>query len=191
MTLNVASPNACAYNRDMDKKKLPLYLGIALPILMVLFIAASIYIPRARINPVNDFLYTTGGNPYAGPYYTVEDNRVVLVEEEARDGLVPRPPEPRAGEPELFLYNFETDKPRKVSLEEARALTLNTDPISPDGYEIDYGRRAEGLFPFFFGSTRDYNTVYVYGENAADKLNIRLPARTYGDYFRFLGWVVE
>jgi hypothetical protein len=45
------------------KKNLPLTIGLSIPVLMIVFIAASIYLPRlSATQPQFSFLYTSGNN---------------------------------------------------------------------------------------------------------------------------------
>lgn len=44
----------------MIKKNITLVIGISIPILMILFVAGSIYFPRLFIKPHFNFLYVSG-----------------------------------------------------------------------------------------------------------------------------------
>ena len=49
------------------KKNISLIVAIAIPIAMILFVAASIYLPSIFVKPHDNFVYTFG-DAYARPY---------------------------------------------------------------------------------------------------------------------------
>lgn len=172
---------------EFVKKNLSLVLGISIPILMILFVAGSIYLPRIFIKPKFNFLYESGGE-YCGSRqeYFVRNGRLVKNEMQKPKGQIYCLPE----EIKLYIYDVGKDESREISFEEAQNLYLDSSIKSPDGFEVVYGKRNEGFFPFFFWTETDYNVRYLVGHNVSKKLNLR-PNGAHHTNFRFIGWIIE
>jgi hypothetical protein len=171
---------------EMIKKNISLVLGIAIPILMILFVAASIYLPRLFApQPSVNFLYA-GGEDYYGnvQQYTVQNNQVVKNEVKLRDKASYNPP---YVEPKLFIHDVVKNESKEISFEDAQKLNLDPSVKSSDGFEIVYGNKGDDFFPFFSG--RDYSTRYIKGRTMSTKLNIHSSTPYYNNNFRFLGWI--
>ncbi len=171
------------------KKHLPLIVGIGVPVLMILFIIGSIYFPRLTAKPQYDFLHTNDGPHYYGYRrytYSVEGNRLVRTQVDVSAQVSAQ----HISEPELFRHDTARNTSRKISFEEALALTLDRASRSPDGFEVGRGGGADGIFPFFFGG-RDYNAVYLRKGNYAEKLNLIWSGNYYYGNSQFLGWVLK
>ncbi len=59
------------------KKNIPLIVGIAIPLVMIILVGASIYIPRLYVKPQTNFLYQTGGDYYTSREYVVDNGTLV------------------------------------------------------------------------------------------------------------------
>ncbi|MBI2096597.1 MAG: hypothetical protein HYT40_00345 [Candidatus Sungbacteria bacterium] len=179
------------------KQNLPLAIGIAIPILMILFVVGSIYLPGIFIHPQYNFLYVSNSYPYYGDYgyvkfYTVDNGKLIQHE--------PQPPaadskslyrNPPPTEPQLYLYDVKKDSSSPISYDDARGLSLDQSTQSPDGFRIDQGSRDYGFFPFFMGGNRDYNARYLMGHGVSRKLNLQVSGYSYDTNFKFLGWVTK
>lgn len=162
-------------------------MGISIPILMILLVAGSIYIPGLFIQPKYNFLYVSGEG-YSGQQYSVQNNQLVKNEiQQPENGNY----NPSPSNAKLFLYDISTNKSIELSFEVAQKLfNLDSNIKSPDGFEIVYGSSGNGIiFPFFFYSGTDYNSSYLKGHNVSKKLNIQLHGSPYD--FRFLGWTKD
>lgn len=168
----------------MNKKiDFSLLVAILIPILMILFVAGSIYLPGFFVKPKYSFLYYYEGN--YSIRYVVKDGSLAKIEptEEQKkykyyNGI----------DPTLFLYDAVKNESKEVSFEYAKTFTLDSNSKSPDGFTIEYGNRSgDGFFPFFFYSGTDYNTRFLKGNNVSKKINLR----TDGSYYNFhlLGWI--
>ena len=170
------------------KNNISLWLGLAIPVLMIAFVAGSIYLPRLNApKPTHDFLYTVSDN-FSHPnqfVYTVRDDTVVQEKIDYPEDLKG----PVQNAPRLFRYSVSENRAEELSLEEAQQLTADAGPLSPDGFEVTYGNQDTGIFPFFVFAERDYNTLYITGHQTAQKLNISLPRDYYGS-FQFLAWII-
>jgi len=165
-----------------------LIVGLSIPVVMIALIAGAIYLPGLMTDiedPRFDFLYMVG--------YAQENNYHVT------DGRLRRSPQrPRKGETgssgdphlQFFVYRVGDGTSEQLSFEEASKLCLDGSAISPDGFEIAYGRRSEVFFPLW--SSRDYETRFLRKESLSIKLDLEV-AESFNTIrsFRFLGWVEE
>lgn len=183
------------------KQNIPLVVGIAIPILMVMFVAGAIYIPRLFIDikpPQYDFLYVSGDNNnyydypgfYSGrpyPVYAVIDDKLVMNDP-------PPPPKGYSGPdieqpaPKLFLHDVSENKSRKVSFEEAVGFTLDSSYESPDGFEVTHGRNNSD---FLFFSSYDYDSWYIVKDFYSEKLDLQTGGQSTYYNFHLLGWIVK
>lgn len=188
----------------MNKQNISLYIGIAIPVLMVMFVAGSVYLPRLFSTPQYSFLYATGVS-YHGPAKPVILNRQDYDTQERYvvrgERLVKETVKVPLGEidyttpfeTKLYLQNTQTNASQEISFDEAQKLRLNTEALSPDGYKIARGSGGGGVFPFFFNENSDFSSYSLIGHGARHKLNLKQPADTqqyYYDKITFLGWVM-
>ena len=171
------------------KKNITLVIGVSIPILMILFVAGSIYLPGLFVQPKVNFLYTTGEDYYSYQYHYVVDSDKLL----KYDDVSPQNTnynQPRS-ETKLFVYDVVKNENKSISFDDAQTLHLDANPQSPDGFEVVYGSRGDNFFPFFFFSGTDYNSRYLKGHNVSRKINIQAGGPYYNAYynFRFLGWI--
>lgn len=172
---------------DVFKKNISLVIGISIPILMILLVAGSIYLPGVFIQPQYDFVYASGNDHYRGlVWYSVRDGVLTKDEraftEEEKDAL-------RHSDSHIYVYNVTRDESREISFEEAQRLRLDARTESPDGFEVVHGTHSEGIFPFFISSATDYRTVYLTGHNVSRKVDVPSYGSSYGSDFLFLGWI--
>lgn len=167
---------------------MPLIIGLSIPILMILFVAASIYLPLLFVHtrPKFNFLYVTGDDYFFGRQYSVENCKLVKKEDNRDYPSYFR----RRGEEKLFVHDIVKNESKEIAFEEAQKFNLNSSIKSPDSFEIVYGSKADGVWPLFGFSERDCSTVYIKGHNISRKLNVQLPEHNYNN-FRFLGWITD
>ncbi|MCP4896125.1 MAG: hypothetical protein GY906_04040 [bacterium] len=172
------------------RKDIALIIGLLVPVLMIVFVAGAILLPRLFSNvdpPRHDFLYMVGNPDYGEERFLVEDGRLVREELEAEQHYAPPSP---GYELRFYRHIVETNVSKQLTFEEASSLKLGSAPISPDGYTVVPGRRSEFFFPIF--STADYRVRYLQKETSTTKLNVATgsdPGYYYG--FNFLGWVMD
>jgi hypothetical protein len=171
---------------EFIKKNTTMIVGISIPILMILFVAGSIYLPELFVQPKFNFLYVIGDDYYYyNQYqYSVQNGKLVGSEIQRPENQIYQPPR----EVKLYIYDVAKNESKEISFEEAKNLNLDSNTKSPDGFEVVYGSRGEGFFPFFFWSERDDNTRYLKGHNVSKKLNLQLSGPYYTN-FRFIGWI--
>ena len=163
------------------KKHIPLIIGISIPILMILFVAGSIYLPGLFIRPGYNFLYVSGASNYGQPYSVANGK---LVQNDVKYPANYYPP----AQPELFVYDSAKNQSQGISFADAQNLNLDPTAQSPDGFEVVSGSNGGGdYFPFDFGPSNYNDGWYLKGHNLDKKINVQ----TVGSYYNltFLGWI--
>lgn len=167
-----------------SKINIPLLVAIFIPIAMIIFISASIYLPVLFTHPKHNFLYSTGGYYHSDFDYVVTNSKL-------DKKLYPNTNNfptyySNSGKKTLFLHNISENKSRQISFEEAQLLDLDSNPVSEDGFEVTEGSGSYGLFPFFLGSySRDSH--FLKKDSYSQKLNLNTSGNYYG--YMFLGWI--
>ncbi|MCI0542724.1 hypothetical protein L0Y69_03170 [bacterium] len=187
------------------KSNIPLVIGLLLPVLMILFVAGSIYLPRLgeQAQPQYDFLYMADQTYDLLPYvYLVRNGKLV---KEARP--VYELPTKTAGITVLedsqktpfdvtkfYIYDVEKNESREVSFDDTSALSLDAHMESPDDFKVtqNYGNGG-GIFSEIFGGGHEYGRWYLVGNGSTLKLELENGAsgRYYYDNIQFLGWVMK
>jgi len=174
---------------EIIKKNITLVIGMSIPILMILFVAGSIYLPGLFINPHFNFLYVSGNDFYYynnGYQYSVQNDKLIKNEIRQLENKNYNPPRV---ESKLYIYDVAKNEAKEISFTEAQNLNLDSSVKSPDDFEVVYGSRDSGFFPFFWGGGTDYNARYLSGHNVSKKLNLQLNGSSYYNNFRFIGWI--
>src|SRR5258708_3058537 len=118
------------------KKNAALILGILIPVFMIVFVAATIYLPPLLPGifppPKYNFIYLTSGAYKAEPY----------VVQEGKLGPKQLPPNTTAYETDkskpdqLFVYDVKKNKSKEITLELVQVVNLDPNVESPDGFVI-------------------------------------------------------
>lgn len=169
------------------KKNIPLIFALSIPVLLIIGVALSIYLPTLFTKPQYGFLYSTGGDYNYHNEYAVENGKLVKKPVTLPPYVVPT----NSKEPELYTYDVQKNSNTKISFEETQTLNLDSNPQSPDSFEITYGSDGGGVFPFFFWSDRDYGSRYLKGHGVTKKIDLHSssPYNYYSGDFQFLGWI--
>jgi len=167
-----------------NRKNAPLIIGFSIPVLMILFVAISIYVPGIFLHPKFNFLYSGDGNYNNEQTYTVNDGHLTLDHQ-----MNPYPNNKPYPSPSLYIHNVVTNESKPISFRDAQNLNLDSNIESPDGYKIEDGNPSDGFFPFFWYDNRNENAKYIVGHNVSKKLNITINGSNYYYSFRFLGWI--
>jgi len=166
-----------------DKKKnIPLIVSLSIPVLMILLVTISIYVPVLFVKPQFDFIYSTGGGYYYNNKYSVVHEKIIKnpIKHDDNNKYYQNKPEPR-----LFYYNVQSFTAREIPFDEVRKYRLDNRLMSPDGFEIVSGNRSFDIF-FFSGSS--YYDKFL--KKGAFSRNIKI-GRSYYYNFKFLGWIKE
>ena len=172
----------------LDKRKLPLIIAFSIPLLMIVLLAAFIYLPGLGKKPKYNFLYMTGNSYYDinnGNFYVSRGRLVQNQPAGSSESLAPsRPP---IGPVRFYVYDVSKDLATEVSFLQAQNYTLDPSSTSADGYVVERGNYSGGDL-FFGGGSRDYNTWFIKGHNRSRKLNLKLSGQDYYNV-QFLGWI--
>jgi hypothetical protein len=185
------------------KHNFVLVLAFALPILLIVIIALSIYLPATFLSTDYNFIYTscTVGtnysyshcNNYLQKRYSVSNGELVVntvnpAQDSDKDGV----PDIEEGyDARIFLHDTDKNESREITLEEAQLLKLNGLLTSPDGVTVSSNYdRGPDVFPFFNGGS-SYGYYLTKGKSR-NKLNLINNDDRY--YYRnnlhFIGWVL-
>jgi hypothetical protein len=169
-------------------KDIALIVGLAIPVVMIVFVAAAIHLPRlfSSVDPPRcDFLYMVG-SPYGDEQYRVVDGRLELHTVEPPDDTPPGADWPKR----LYIHHVTSNTSELISFDAAEQLRLDPSPRSPDGFEIVHGRRTEFFFPIV--SSTDYQTRYLQQNGWSRKLDLEIGSEAgYANTLILLGWIVE
>lgn len=172
---------------ESKPRNISLIIGLSIPLLMIIFVAGAIYLPRilVTVEPAHfDFLYSMGERS-AYTNYLVREERLVR-----EDRPVPENVTATDSEMQFFVHEVSTNQSREVTFEEAQNFFLDPSAIAEDGYRIEHGRRS-GWFPFDY--RHDYRKRYLINGHFSQELNLKLDISggyNYGSY-RFLGWMTQ
>jgi hypothetical protein len=194
------------------RKHLPLVIGFAIPILLVVAVVLSIYVPRLTTKgPSTNFLfmsrqdytyptsvppmYEEGKGLGARPSdaedlydYRLQGDRLEIVKVTDRGY-------PRSRLPALYRYDVEQNTYAAVSEAELSVYRLQNSKTSPDGFEINSGSNGGGIFEIFSGS-RDYYATYITKGAYSKKLSLPSGTSVNTTYCYdlnscgFVGWII-
>ncbi len=189
--------------KEFFKQNLTLVVAFSLPVLLIIIVALSAYLPSLFPSTNYNFVYsacTDGTNYYNYNCNNYLHNRLVVVNGKLLvNDINPTLDSDNDGIPDInenyheriFLHDTEKNESREITMEEARSLSLNNLVTSPDGVSVssDYSRGAEFLFLFDGGSSSGY---YLMKGNSKSKLNLinNNDRYYYQDNFQFIGWVL-
>ncbi len=175
-----------------------LIVGLAIPVVMVLAIAAAVLLPGRSLNPTTDFIYAIGSYP---TYNTRNGDTVTNHELSIQNGKLTDatqnyqatgyPPDTfvKEASPRLFLHNTKENTNKEISIEEAQKLSLSSETKSPDGFKVSFGTRSYGVFPFFFNDNSDIEHAYLSNQTASKEIDLITDTARDIYSFQFVGWV--
>lgn len=182
------------------KQNFIIILAFLLPVIILVGITASVYLPSFFLSTDYDFIYLSCSSNnsrncdnYIKNRYRVTNGKMVINENKLpldadKDGVADV-------SIHIFLHNAKNNNSQELLLKEVKKLSLSDLLTSPDGVTVSDGysrRNSVGLFPFFFdGGGRDYDYYLVKGNNRK-KLNLINSARRnyYQNNIHFIGWVI-
>lgn len=166
---------------DQKQKNVPLIIALSIPVLMIILVAVSVYLPALFVQPEIDFVFSMGGGHCYQNKYSVKEGQVI--ENEIK------PPEENSychnyREPRLYFYDVQADKIQEMTLAEAQKFILDPNLQSADGFEVVPGGGGD----IFFFSGSSYHERYI--KKGAFSRKLKTGACNYYE-FHFLGWVKE
>jgi hypothetical protein len=172
----------------INKKNIPLIIALSVPVLMIILVAAFIYLPGLGKKPKANFLYESGNyvyDNYSGGY-SVKNGQLVQT---------PPPVSQPAyynqnQDVHFYLYDVKNNSATEVNFQQAQGYHLDSGAQSPDGFTVVQGNYSGGGDLFFGGGvSNDYNSWFIRGHNRSIKLNLKLISSQNYYNFKFLGWV--
>ena len=187
---------------DFAKKNTALFLAFLLPVLLIVIVALSVYLPSRMVSTQYNFLYATCAdgdnyyryscNTYLGQRYDVVGGNIVVKD------INPTLDANRNGTPDskevvttrIFLHDTSKNESREITLEEAQSLKLSDLLTSPDGATVSSGSERNADFLFLFGGGSSYGH-YLSKGGSKRKLDLINDDQYYHQKnFQFLGWVL-
>lgn len=186
------------------KRAILLAVAFALPLLFIMVIFITTFIPATRLSTDYDFVYATCSknrnpgyyycNNYLQNLYDVVNGRVMEREinsglDSDNDGVLDINENYST---RLFLHDTELNVSEEISLIEAQRLQLSDELVSPDGVAVERDYSSGGsFFPFVRVSSRF--GWYLSRGSARQKLEIigDTERNYYRDDLMFLGWVLN
>ncbi len=157
------------------KDRIPLFIGLGLPILLLLYIFVSVYLPSILVKPQYNFLYASGcSTDYS---ISVINNRIVITSNYNGQYSVPY-------SSCIYLYDTRNDSNTPLSQQQALSYSnINPTNKSPDGFTVVSNSSGDtSYFPLFWYG--EYNSGYYLLGHGYNK---EITNDTYD--FKFLGWV--
>lgn len=188
---------------EFFKKNFAIVLAFALPVALIAIVAVSAYVPSLFLSTDYNFIYSScsAGTDYYTYYCNtyLQKRHAVVDGKLAINSLDPLQDSDRDGIPDvnenytarIFLHDTQKNESREITLEEAKALTLNGLLTSPDGVTVsgNYDNGDDFLFLFNNSSTFDY---YLTKGRSRSRLNLihHDDRYYYRDNFQFIGWIL-
>jgi hypothetical protein len=192
--------------KEFIKKNFALLLAFSLPIILILGIAVSAYLPSFFISTSYNFIYATCSdgrdyyysdhcNDYLSKHYAVVNNKLVEnyvdMAQYTNKNDSTNPSEKYTGR--IFLYDTKKNESREITLTEAQTLTLNNLLTSPDGITVSSDYSYSGSSDFFpFGGGHSSYGYYLTKGKSKSKINLinNSDRYYYQNNFQFVGWVL-
>ena len=179
----------------MNKEKLPIIVGLALPIFFIVFVAVWISFRTSSVQPEHSFIYSISDETSPAKYgvrfennYVIENDRIALqpvtfskdqiLNYEVRKAM------------DLYLYDVKNSTNRKISLDEAQKYMIDDSNSSADGYRVAFEYGNSGIFEIF-GNNNENSGYFItkIDGGAKKKLNITRTNDYWNNGFRFIGWI--
>ncbi len=194
--------------KEFIKKNFAVLLAFILPLLLIIIVTLSIYIPSLFVSTEYNFVYASCSNgtsvypddcyTYLQKFYSVVDGKIVKNTVPLNNNY--NNPKTTAYFDDkyaahIFLYDSKKNESKEISFDQAQSLALNDLLTSPDGVMVSSGYNYGGGCDFFFfggcgGSS--YGYYFMKGGNK-HKINlVNMDNRYYyNSNFQFLGWVLS
>lgn len=191
--------------QEFIKRNFAILLAFVLPILLIIIVVLSTYLPSLFVSTDYNFIYTscTDSRNYSFPYYcndylqqrhsVVGGKLVVNPVDITRDSNKDEVPDFGANyTARIFLHDTKKNESREITLEEAQMLTLNSLLTSPDGVTVSSNYSYGGGDFFIFGGGHSSYGYYLTEGKSRSRLNLinNTDRYYYQNNFQFLGWVL-
>lgn len=190
--------------KQFVKENLTILLAFILPLVLIVGVALSVYLPSVSLSTNYNFVYSScfgGTNYYSYQCDTYLQNRYSIVNSK----IVLNQIDPKQDSDNndildinesytarLFLHNTQKNESREITLEEAQTLMFDNLLTSPDGVTVSnhYNKRG-GDFFIFEGGSSSFGYYLTRGK-ARTKLELinNSDQYYYQKNFQFIGWVL-
>jgi hypothetical protein len=178
-----------------SKGRTALVIAILVPVLVIAALALAIYIPRQTSGTAYDFVYAMSAG---ADRVVVKDGKITMTVISRPEPYETKYIDTETGQEvgrtptTLYRYNVADDTSTEISIADAKLLTVNSSPVSPDGFSIVDSRGGGGVFPFFYDND-SYGMKYLKSGLSTKKLNVTSYQSSPYEYksFVFVGWVTE
>lgn len=178
-----------------------LAVGLAIPIVMVLLIAAAVLLPGRSVHPTTNFVYAVGQYPsYTTREGTTSTDHTLTVKngtltETKTTYTIPNTqynnyPPTKDSTPRFFIHDTAQDTNKEISIEEVQKLKLSTEQKSPDGFSISFGQQSYGVFPFFGGGDNRNDHAYLSNDYASKEVSLISDISIDRYSLQLVGWVL-
>jgi hypothetical protein len=167
-----------------DKRRnIPLMVALSIPVVMVMLVAVSIYLPVLFVDPPRaDFIYSVGINYYSPYHYAVKEGKIIEHKIERPENFYAPP---HSQQPRLYYYDTDRELALEITLKEAQEWTIDEMEFSPDGFRVAQGDQGGDILFFSYDSRcRQYLQKGAFSR----QINL-LPRGEHCYSFHFLGWV--
>ncbi len=166
-----------------SNSKRPVIVALALPLILMLIIILSIYLPEYLESPEGRFIYAVCEDfNKAGIDLTVVNGRLTKPDTLGAAPIIER------FRVSFYIYNMETGNRTNIEIDEALDFEIDTSQVSSTGHKIAPGSRLEGIFPFSIIQV-DSTVRYLKGKFTAQKLELDFIHGNTEMEFRFIGWI--
>ncbi|MDO8569419.1 MAG: hypothetical protein Q7R89_01380 [bacterium] len=191
--------------KEFLKKNFALLLAFILPIVLIVIVALSTYLPSLFLSTDYNFVYTscTDGTNH---YYSYNcDNYLQKRYSVVGNKLVANTVDPTLDSDNdkisdinenytarIFLHDTEKNESREVTFEEVQTMRFSGLLTSPDGITVSSNYdRGGGDFFFIFGGNSSYGYYLTKGKSRS-KINLINSSDQYyyQNNFQFIGWVL-
>ena len=191
--------------KEFIKKNFTILLAFALPIVLIVIVALSAYLPSLFISTKYNFVYILSCTESVDRYlyrcenylqerYSIVDDKLVvnLIDPERVSDENRVPTNKENYTTRIFLHDNESNESREITLKEAQTLTLNSLLTSPDGITISSNYHRGSDFFFIFNGSSSYGYYLTKGKSKS-KLNLinNGDRYYYQNNFKFIGWIVS
>lgn len=189
--------------KEFIKNNLAVVLAFVLPVVLIIIVALSAYIPSFFLSTDYNFIYTicTDNNNHYSYYcneyiqkrYSVANGKLIVNSVEFSKNSIGDAPAPDFSRyvDRIFLHNTQKNESQEITLEEAKALTLSSLLTSADGVMVSGYYNDSGLFSIFGGGYSSFGYYLTKGKSKK-KLNLinNSNQNYYPNNFQFIGWVL-
>ncbi|MDZ7726218.1 MAG: hypothetical protein U5L75_01390 [Candidatus Campbellbacteria bacterium] len=185
--------------KEFFKGNTVIVLALLLPLLLVLVIFLTTYLPYFSLSSDYNFVYATCENNTRHEPGTLScdeylDERFSIVNKRISDNELDEPQDEEGFQVRFFMHNTSTNESREIAFEEARSYELSSLLTAPDGVSFSGPEYDGGVSFFLFYDSNSSSGYYLTKGGRRQKqnlINVNANYRGYyGDGFRFMGWIL-